>query len=318
MDDRLTGITRTELSGVELDDARAMYESGYNGAGFAAELSDEDFFYRYTVAGGTDMTLRSSTYLGSISGTIQPENEYIVSWLLQGSGVMDIGGDEKVLELGRPAMFPVGKPYLFDFQDYRQNLVHFRAGFLEEVAAEHEGALAAPLLFDHTATPDATALVRWRSTVDEAARLIIGGRPTPLQLAEIDRRTAVALLDTFAHQAAVLPDSLLVPRNARLRLAVEFMHARADAPISATTVAEEVGLTPRGLQQAFQRQLGETPTEYLRSIRLDRVRAELLNLAPNDTTVAQVAARWGFSHAGRFSAAYARRFGEYPSVTLQR
>ncbi|MFB2554236.1 AraC family transcriptional regulator [Herbiconiux liangxiaofengii] len=318
MDDGAARIARTERSGDDLDDAREMYERGYNGADFQAERSESDFAFRYTMVGGENMTLRSSTYLGTITGRIQPENEYIVSWLIHGSGVMEADGESKVLEPGRPAMFPAGKPFDFDFADYRQNLIHLRAGYLEQVAAEHEGALPGPITFDHTASPEGAALTRWVLAVEEAARLLISGSPTLLQLAEVDRRIAVTLLETFPHVTSRLPDSLLVPRNGRLRQAVEYMHANVAAPLSPSDIAAEVGLTPRGLQQAFQRQLGATPTEYLRGLRLERVRAELVHLSPRDATVAEVAARWGFTHAGRFSAAYAARFREYPSATLQR
>ncbi|MDY0913677.1 helix-turn-helix domain-containing protein [Rathayibacter festucae] len=39
---------------------------------------------------------------------------------------------------------------------------------------------------------------------------------------------------------------------------------------------------------------------------------------PARTTVADIARDWGFTRLGRFSGAYAARFGEYPSRTLQR
>jgi AraC-like DNA-binding protein len=316
MDDAEPRIVRTETSGTLLEGARALYEEGYNGSGFRLELTDAAFGYRYASSGGRNMTLRSSTYFGSIRGSVQPENEYIVSWIYGGSGVLDLDGDPHALVFGRPAMFPTGKPFAFDFRDYRQSLVHFDASFLELVAAEHENVVRGPLQFHHTVEPAPDALRRWYATVDEAARLIIRGRPTRLQLAELERQTAVVLLDTFAHEVNAMPPALLAPRNARLRSAIERMHAAAHLPITPVEVAGEVGLTPRGLQQAFARQLGMTPTEYLRGIRLDRVQAELRQSGPAETTVGQVAARWGFVHAGRFSRAYTARFGEYPSTTL--
>lgn len=72
---------RSEIAGRDMDQARAMYEDGYNGKGFDTEHSQSDFAYRYTITGDDEMTLRSSMFLGSIKGAIQPENEYVVSWI---------------------------------------------------------------------------------------------------------------------------------------------------------------------------------------------------------------------------------------------
>ena len=56
---------------------------------------------------------------------------------------------------------------------------------------------------------------------------------------------------------------------------------------------------------------------YIRRVRLDRIRTELLRADPAVTNVADVARHWGFAHPGRFSATYAARYGEYPSDTLR-
>lgn len=311
-------VIRSGQSGKDLDQARLMYEDGYNGTGFRTELTDSEFGFHYTVAGDKNMTLRSSMFLGTIEGAIQPENEYVVAWLSQGEAAFTVDDEVSPLQLGRPAMFPTGKRFVFQATDFKESLIHFNASFLEEVAAEHEGVLLGPLEFDHRVAPRGEALARWRSTVDEAARTILASSPTPLQLDAIDRRTAAALLDTFPHRKAELPPELLNPRNARLREAVEYVHAHVHLPLSPTDIAEKVGLSPRGLQQAFQRQLGMTPTEYLRVLRLDRVRIELEHLSPEEVSVGDVAARWGFTHAGRFAANYTARFGEQPSATLRR
>jgi AraC-like DNA-binding protein len=45
---------------------------------------------------------------------------------------------------------------------------------------------------------------------------------------------------------------------------------------------------------------------------------DLQNAEPgHGTSVAAVAARWGFTHLGRFAIEYRRRFGSYPSQTLR-
>jgi len=43
-----------------------------------------------------------------------------------------------------------------------------------------------------------------------------------------------------------------------------------------------------------------------------------LSLGEVDSSVKAVALKWGFTHMGRFSAQYRKRFGELPSHTLQK
>lgn len=309
---------KTEMAGRNLDQARAMYEDAYNGQSFRTERSEQEFAFRYTSTGNGDMTLRSSMFLGSVRGAIEPEDEYIAAWITDGQGVYDVDGDELHLERGRPVVFPSGKRFSFDMLDYRQNLVHFRAEFLEQVAAEHEGALPGPLQFDPAHVPTEAELRRWQQVVGTAAKTVLGSEPPPLLQAEVNRLTAVTFLDTFAHQTLTLDPVLLAPRNARLREAVEFIHTHAREPISSSDVARACNLSLRGLQAAFQSQLGTTPFEYLRGVRLEHVRAELLAAHPDDTTVGDIAKRWGFLHLGRFAGSYAEKYGERPSDTLRR
>jgi TolB-like protein len=50
---------------------------------------------------------------------------------------------------------------------------------------------------------------------------------------------------------------------------------------------------------------------------LERVRRELLR-AQAEASITEIAVRCGVNHLGRFAIAYRRRYGESPSVTLQR
>jgi AraC-like DNA-binding protein len=56
---------------------------------------------------------------------------------------------------------------------------------------------------------------------------------------------------------------------------------------------------------------------YLREVRLLRIHSELREVDPDTVTVGALASRWGFLHAGRFAAAYKRKFGCSPSTTLR-
>ena len=72
------------------------------------------------------------------------------------------------------------------------------------------------------------------------------------------------------------------------------------------------------LHAAFQDRLGESPMAYVRRIRLQKVRAELLASDPERTRITDVAMRWGFFHQSRFAQQYREQFRELPSATLHR
>ncbi|BDZ52202.1 hypothetical protein GCM10025867_44430 [Frondihabitans sucicola] len=301
-----------------MDEAIELYTTGYNGAGLHLTKTESSFSYRYTAKGDQDVTLRTSQLNASIRGTVQPEGEYVVAWLTSGRGVMDIGRDELSVGVGQPSMFPTGRRYAFRFDDATQNLVQFSGPYLERLAAERIGAETARLHFNHAELPDPTALRRWRDTIAGVAGSILGNTTGSLLRAEANALAANALLDTFSFDGPRRGVLLLPPSSGRLATAIDYIHANPEQPLTTTGIAEVAGLSLRGLQHAFSRQLGMTPTEYLRGVRLDQVRDELLEAAPTETTVAAVARRWGFSHSGRFSSAYVARFAEYPAETLRR
>ncbi len=72
------------------------------------------------------------------------------------------------------------------------------------------------------------------------------------------------------------------------------------------------------MQSAFRTNLEVAPLVYLRGVRLDRAREELLDAGGSTAMVSEIAQRWGFAHLGRFAGYYAERFGEHPSTTLRR
>ncbi|PYY46090.1 AraC family transcriptional regulator [Curtobacterium sp. MCBD17_023] len=123
--------------------------------------------------------------------------------------------------------------------------------------------------------------------------------------AEMGRLAAVSLLELYPQATVDLPAELLLPQNARIRHVAEYVHEHAHLPITSTDLAVLANLSLRALQVAFNRVLGMFPNPYIRQVRLDRVRSELLAADPAATNVSDVARFWGFAHAGGFSAAYA-------------
>ncbi|WP_198263069.1 helix-turn-helix domain-containing protein [sulfur-oxidizing endosymbiont of Gigantopelta aegis] len=82
-------------------------------------------------------------------------------------------------------------------------------------------------------------------------------------------------------------------------------------------ICHEIKVSQRTLQYSFKILLGLTPINYLRILRLNWARRQLKHPVSNDTTVTDIAMRWGFWHLGKFSNCYMTMFGELPSTTLK-
>jgi AraC-like DNA-binding protein/tetratricopeptide (TPR) repeat protein len=107
----------------------------------------------------------------------------------------------------------------------------------------------------------------------------------------------------------------LLPRN--VRRALDAIHADIGHAWTVTELAAVAGVSSRALQRQFLAFVGKTPRATLRDIKFDRARRELLR-GVLGAKVMDVALRCGFSHFGRFSVEYGRRYGETPSQTLKR
>lgn len=105
------------------------------------------------------------------------------------------------------------------------------------------------------------------------------------------------------------------PRTVKRTL--DAMHAQPQHPFTVAELAGIAGVGVRVLQESFRRHVGMSPLTYLRRLRLDGVHTELRRADPWQVSVSEVAARWGFTHLGRFAGAYRNRFGEAPSDTLR-
>ena len=102
-----------------------------------------------------------------------------------------------------------------------------------------------------------------------------------------------------------------------VRQVEEYLRANCASAITSGQLAAIAGVSVSALYAGFKQARGCTPLEFLKDIRLHRVRDDLLTATP-EATVKEVALRWGFNHLGRLSRDYACRFGELPSETLRR
>lgn len=108
------------------------------------------------------------------------------------------------------------------------------------------------------------------------------------------------------------------PRN-RFRLArraESWMQDRMGEAFSVPQVCLALGVSRRELEYAFRSAFGESPRDFLESLRMNAVR-NALRRAGEDDSVTEIALAHGLNHLGRFSVRYRSLFGERPSETVR-
>ena len=95
------------------------------------------------------------------------------------------------------------------------------------------------------------------------------------------------------------------------------MASKADAPLSIADVLSHTGCSRKALFENFRRHRGYTPGEFLARERLALAHERLSEPFESDS-VTSIAYASGFSHLGRFSEIYRKRYGVLPSQTLKR
>jgi AraC-like DNA-binding protein len=141
-------------------------------------------------------------------------------------------------------------------------------------------------------------------------------RESPAHREQLERMVISSLLraQTHDHFEALFAEAPPA-RTRTVKRVVDALDAAPEQPWSLPEMAKLAEVSARRLQQGFADQMGMSPMAYLRVVRLERVRHDLIE---GSGAVGDVAYRWGFTHLGRFADAYRRRFAETPSHTLRR
>jgi AraC-like DNA-binding protein len=99
--------------------------------------------------------------------------------------------------------------------------------------------------------------------------------------------------------------------------AEEYMRAYLNETISIIDLLGVCDCSRSALFAAFQNSRGYTPMEFLTEQRLQSARRKLLK-SPPEASISSIALNCGFTHFGRFSQVYRKRFGKRPSDTLRK
>lgn len=244
---------------------------------------------------------------------------FLVQIPLDGSARVT-NGDETVLANSRLATMPnpirhldmtwnAGSPHL---------LVHINREVLEsKLEALTDCPLRAPLQFELGLDLTAPQVVAWRQFLDLMVDDAENQKLNATMRRQLEDLILVGLLTSHSHNYSHCIRTAAEPAAPRsVRRAMDTCENSPAGISTVSELAQIAGTSVRSLQEGFKAYVGLTPMEYLREVRLRKVREELI-AARTDQTVSDIAQAWGFTHLGRFSQIYAQRFGESPSQTLR-
>ena len=120
-----------------------------------------------------------------------------------------------------------------------------------------------------------------------------------------------------AFEAPAAQTDFIKPRQERHQAALKVLHRYMANPkdlVNSEALSEELAVSRSVLFKGCREHFALTPTQLQRSIRLDRVRRELLQGSKH---IGSVAADYGFKSRSHFAGRYRDQFGESPQNTLE-
>jgi AraC-like DNA-binding protein len=116
-------------------------------------------------------------------------------------------------------------------------------------------------------------------------------------------------------RSATAPAWFRAASDPRLSPALQAMHASADQPWTVDELAKLSNMSRATFARVFQQALGQAPMKYLSDWRMTLARDLLL---VQDTTLAEIAGRVGYSSVYAFATAFRRHHGDSPGRWRQR
>lgn len=248
---------------------------------------------------------------------------YLVQLPVAGHDRISINGHEYESDKDRATVHSPQEPLDMNWShDCHKLVVKINKESLERHASNILGrTVTDPLQFNSVMDLQQPAGVAWSSSVHNLY-LEIQRSPhlfdSPLIRSQFEQNLMTTLLTWHSHEFSEhLNDYSPRILPGHLKKAVDYMQACPEQTITMETLSEITGVHGRTLFYGFSRFLGISPMRYLRDVRLERVRQDLLDPS-QPRSVTDIATRWGFYQLGRMAQIYKARYGESPRDTLLR
>jgi AraC family transcriptional regulator len=245
------------------------------------------------------LTLAETVYAPGLHVPAHAHDHALCCLVLDGSFTERLGPRTATLEAGSLLYHPQDEPHAHDFHRGGGRCFNIQFGGAWEERLAHFGIRPPSAPADHHRTRAAWLagqLYHEFCTQDSASVLSIEG-------------FALALLGEVAR--ASNGDAPAGAKPGWLRRAVEYLHAHARETISLTALAQRVDVDPSHLARTFREHYGCTMSDYVRKLRVEYARHELLGTAKSLSAIAYDA---GFADQAHFSRVFKQLTGLTPGA----
>lgn len=317
-----TDVRRVELRTTDVLRAHQAIRDTFVGHRLVIRGGRENFSYRQSTAVAGDLAVDVMHHSLDVHEDVDPVHDTWFAVLAGGKLAIEHAREDLRSTPGDVLLFPQGVRTTCEWEGLNLHLVRLPTEEVARVAAARTGIDAADFRFESMAPLSPILGDFCRTTLRYLHSLFRGPEAAvanPLVQAAALEAAAGAALNTFPNTATMAEHA---PAGARaapaaLRRTLNYIDAHAAEPLTLADITEVSGIGARALQESFRRHHDTTPTAYLRRVRLERAHRELLAADPaRGATVASIAARWGFPHAGRFSVVYREVYGRSPRQAL--
>lgn len=311
----------------DFDQARDILAPAYGDHAPRLRGDPERFVLRASTV-ETDLFGLDDDFYGSIvENDYRPlQNTLTIGLLREGRVAFGDGDQQRTVVAGDLLWFRPDRPHHIWSEDIAPGFARLDMAALDRVASEMSGQPPGTLRFLPGPPVSEQRTRYWDMTRRWIAECMLPDEALmaePLMRADAFRALARATLLAAPNTAL---DALTHPTTPALggaepavvRRAVEFIDGNAQSDIDLAQIADAARIGVRGLQAAFRRHRDLTPLDYLRRVRMQGAHRDLqaADSAAGDT-VSAIAARWGLTHAGRFSVEYRRLYDCSPRETLR-
>ena len=135
---------------------------------------------------------------------------------------------------------------------------------------------------------------------------------TPTAATRLPRLFAELILEIWPHNSS----SLLLKKPARIaprhvKMARDYIHAHLEEMPSQEGLARLANVSLRSLQRSFKDVTGFGIMEYQRQLRMHSAKGEIGERL--ETSISDIALKWGFTNMSRFRQQFSEAFGQTPS-----